>query len=113
MSKVVFLIMSGSDAPAKAELGIVSAVRSLKANRYEDLKVIFYGPSEEYITKLTGELADNVKYLIASKTVDSACIAIANRSGIELKLKTMGVALSPFGERLAYYINNGYQVISF
>lgn len=113
MSKVLFLIMSGADSPAKAELGIISAVRSLKANRYEDMKVIFYGPSEEYITKISGESAENVKYLIDSKSVDSACVAIANRSGIDLKLKMMGVELSPFGERLAHYINNGYQVISF
>ncbi|MGC8497201.1 MAG: hypothetical protein ACP5NL_04290 [Thermoplasmata archaeon] len=113
MSKVVFLIMSGSDSPPKAELGIISAVRSLKANRYEDLKVIFYGPSEEYITKLSGELADNVRYLIESKAVDSACVAIANKTGIDVKLKMMGVELSPFGERLAHYVNNGYIVISF
>jgi hypothetical protein len=113
MAKVVYLIMSGSDSPARAELGILSATRTLKAKRYDDLKVLFFGPSEEYITKLEGELAEDLKYLIDSKTVDSACIMIANSKGIDVTLKTMGVQLSPFGERLAHFVNNGYQVITF
>jgi hypothetical protein len=42
MAKVLFLIISGKEAPQKAELGIIVAARSVLAKRYEDLKVIFF-----------------------------------------------------------------------
>ena len=38
MSKVLFLIVSGEEASAKAEAGITVAARSLAAKRYDDLK---------------------------------------------------------------------------
>lgn len=113
MAKALFLIMSGKEASAKADLGIISAARSLSAKRYDDLKVLFFGPSEEYITRLEGAVKEHFDILARNRAIDSACIAVAERAGIKQSLEQMGVSLLPAGERIAYYVNQGYEVISF
>lgn len=113
MAKALFLIMSGAEAPAKADIGIMSASRALEAKRYDDLKVLLFGPSEEYVTKLSGPIQESFKKLIDGKAIDSACVFIAKNSGVEDKMKEIGIELQPAGERLSYFVNNGYQVISF
>lgn len=113
MAKVLFLIVSGEEASAKAEAGIAVASRSLAAKRYDDLKVLFFGPSEKFIAEAEGNTKEMIKQLIDGKAVDSACVFIAERSGIKDKLLSFGLELLPAGERIAHYVNNGYQVITF
>ncbi|MEM3675500.1 MAG: DsrE family protein, partial [Thermoplasmataceae archaeon] len=81
--------------------------------RYEDLKVIFFGPSEEYIANLSGQPLELLRKLQSMNAVDSACIGVAERYGMKDKLISLGFQLSPAGERIAYYVNQGYEVISF
>ncbi|PSN84094.1 hypothetical protein B9Q01_02400 [Candidatus Marsarchaeota G1 archaeon OSP_D] len=113
MAKVLFLIISGKEAPQKAELGIIVAARSVLAKRYEDLKVIFFGPSQEYITKLSGQAKEHFEILLKNRAIDSACVNIAQNMGIKPELEALGVELLPAGERIAHYVNQGYQVITF
>jgi hypothetical protein len=113
MAKALFLILTGKENPARADLGLISASRSVDKKRYEDLKVVFFGASEEYITELKGPALDAFKILYNAGAVDSACIAVAERLGKKEKLESMGVKLLPAGERIAHYVNEGYQVISF
>lgn len=113
MAKALFLIMSGADSPAKADLGIMSASRALEKQRYDDLKVLLFGPSEVYVTKLEGPIQEAFNKLVEGKAVDSACVFVAQNAGIEDHMKEIGIDLQPAGERLAHFVNNGYQVISF
>jgi len=43
----------------------------------------------------------------------SACINYAKGRGIDSSLLKIKVDLKPAGERVSYYINNGYQVLTF
>ncbi len=113
MTRVLFLIMSGEESAAKVNGGITMALRSLEAKRYEDLKILLFGPSESYITKISGEVLENFKKLISLGAVDSACVYMAEKSNVESKISELGINLLPAGERLAYFINNGYEVITF
>ncbi|MCL4314913.1 MAG: DsrE family protein [Candidatus Thermoplasmatota archaeon] len=113
MTKVLFLLISGKEAPERANMSIITASRQAKSGRYEDVKVLLYGPMEEYVADLKGEYAEAFMDLVNSKAVDSACVAIAKKYNVDQKLSQMGIQLSPFGERLAKYVNEGYQVISF
>ncbi|HLH85357.1 MAG TPA: DsrE family protein [Thermoplasmataceae archaeon] len=113
MAKALFLIMSGKESPERANIGIMSAARSAEAKRYEDLKVIFFGPSEEYIANLSGQPLEFLRKLQAMNLVDSACVGVAERYGMKDKLVSLGFQLAPAGERIAYYVNKGYEVISF
>jgi len=44
--------------------------------RYDDLKVIFYGPGEEYLTSINGQDLENFSYLLKNGHVDSACVKL-------------------------------------
>jgi len=43
----------------------------------------------------------------------SACINYAKGRGIDSSLLKIKVDLKPAGERVSYYMNNGYQVLTF
>lgn len=113
MSKVLFLLIAGKDTPERASLGLMTVSRQIKAGRYEDVKVLLYGPSEEFVANLEGDARDVFNEIVKAGALDSACVFIAKKFDVEVKLQSMNVALLPFGERLAYYVNNGYEVITF
>ncbi len=110
MAKVLYLIMSGDD---KFNLGLIMAYNSFKNKRYEDTKVIFFGPSQKRLTQLEGDQKNMFRELVDSKVLDSACIGVANQMSIKADLEKLGVNLMPAGERVSYYVNQGYEVITF
>ncbi len=109
MTKVLFLIMSGDE---KFDLGMRMVYNSVKNKRYEDVKVIYFGPSQKRLTQLDGELKNMFQELLQNKIVDSACIGVAQTMNIKPHLESLGVSLLPAGERVSYYVNNGYEVIT-
>jgi hypothetical protein len=113
MAKVLFLMMTGKDSPERANLALMTISRQIKAGRYEDAKVLLYGPSEEFVANLDGDARDAFNEIVKAGALDSACVFIAKKFDVELKLQSMNVNLLPFGERLAHYVNNGYEVITF
>jgi hypothetical protein len=113
MAKVLFLMMTGKEAPEKAGLALMTISRQIKAGRYEDSKVLLYGPSEEFVANLDGDSKEAFNEIVKAGALDSACVFIAKKLNLELKLQSMNVNLLPFGERLAHYVNNGYEVITF
>lgn len=110
MVKVVFLIMSGD---SRMDLALRMAAASVINKRFEDLKVIFFGPSQERLLSLSGQAREDFETLIRHGAVDSACINYAKGKGIDSELLKIRVDLKPAGERVAYYLNNGYQVLVF
>lgn len=113
MAKVLFLIVTGKEAPERADLAIVTASRQIKAQRYEDAKVLLYGPSEHYVSAIKGDVREAFDEIVKAGALDSACVFLAKKFEVDVRLQEMGVKLMPFGERLAYYVNNGYEVITF
>jgi hypothetical protein len=113
MTKVLFLLITGKEAPERASLALMTVSRQIKAGRYEDAKVLLYGPSEEFVANLDGDTKDVFDEIVKAGALDSACVFIAKKFNVELKLQSMNVSLLPFGERLAHYVNNGYEVITF
>jgi hypothetical protein len=105
--------MTGKDSPERANLALMTISRQIKAGRYEDAKVLLYGPSEEFVANLDGDARDAFNEIVKAGALDSACVFIAKKFDVELKLQSMNVNLLPFGERLAHYVNNGYEVITF
>ncbi len=109
MAKALFLIMSGDE---KFEMGMAMAYNSFKNKRYEDIKVIFFGTSQRRLTQLEGKMKDMFQEMLQNKVVDSACVGVAQNMNIKPDLERLGVPLLPAGERVAYYVNNGYEVIT-
>ncbi|MCL4333351.1 MAG: hypothetical protein M1290_05020 [Candidatus Thermoplasmatota archaeon] len=113
MTKILFLLVAGKDFPERANLALMMVSRQIKAKRYEDVKVLLYGPSEEFVAELQGDAKEAFNEIVKAGALDSACSFIAKKYDIELKLQSMNVTLLPFGERLARYVNEGYEVITF
>jgi len=108
--KVLILVVSDGE---KGKMGLRLARGSIKHKRYDDLKIYFFGPSEKMITELEGEDKELLNELIKMNVVDGACIGYAKKLGIEKKLEELNVSLLPANERVAFYINNGYTVLTF
>mgnify|MGYP001626149010 CR=1 FL=1 len=111
--KVLFFIITGKENPERFSLALTIATRSAMNKRYDDLKVIFYGPGEEYLTSISGQDLENFNYLLKNGHVDSACVNYASSKNIKEQLTRLGLNLQPTGERLANFVNQGYEVISF
>ncbi|MFP3346843.1 MAG: hypothetical protein RXR17_05340 [Sulfolobaceae archaeon] len=110
MAKVLFLIMSDDQ---KFDMGMRMAYNSHLKKRYEDVKVAFFGASQKRLTKLEGETKEMFQKMLEEKVIDSACIGVAKSEGLVEKLTEIGIRLEPMGDRVAYYINNGYEVVTF
>ena len=102
--------MSGDE---KFDFAMTMAYNTMKAKRHEDFKVIFFGPSQKRLAQLDGKLKDMFQEMLANKAIDSACINVASAMNIKPELEKMGLSLMPAGERVSYYVNQGYEVISF
>lgn len=110
MAKALFLIMSDD---IKFDLAMRMAYNSYKNKRFDDLKIIYFGPSQKRLTQLEGELKNMFQELLQNKVIDSACVGVAQSMNIKPQLENMGISLMPSGERVAYYVNQGYEVITF
>jgi len=111
--KALFFIVTGRENPERFSLALTIAARSAMNKRYDDLKVIFYGPGEEYLTSITGQDLENFNYLLKNGHVDSACVNYASMKNLKDQLLKIGISLQPTGERLAHFVNQGYEVITF
>lgn len=101
------------DGDVKMELALRMSANAVEKGLYEDLKIVFWGPSQEKLLYLSGEPKDNFERLLKRGAVDSACINYAKAKGIEERLRMLGVPLEPAGERIAHYVGKGYQVLVF
>lgn len=113
MTKLLYLVTSGDDAPQKFDLAINTALRMMDNKRFEDIKLLFLGPSESTLVKASGERLETIKKLINLGAIDSACVNFAKTMGIENELKLLGINEEPYGSRLAYYLDKGYSVVTF
>ncbi|ARM75502.1 hypothetical protein [Acidianus manzaensis] len=110
MSKVLFLIMSDD---MKFDLGMRMSYYSFKNKRYDDTKVIFFGPSQKRLTQLDGELKTMFQEMLQNKIIDSACVGVAENMKIKPNLENLGISLMPAGERVAHFVKEGYEIVSF
>lgn len=113
MTKLLYLVLSGEDAPQRFDLAINTAMNLIDNKRVEELKILFLGPSESFAAKATGNRAEIIKKLAERKIIDSACINFAKNMGIEDNLKILGINEEPFGQRISALLSQGYSVITF
>lgn len=113
MTKVLYLVMSGEEATTRFDMAIYSAMRLNEEKRFESLKVLFFGDSEALVANATGDRAQNLKKLIDSGVIDSACIGIAKSRNIAIEIQDKGISLENYRDRISYYLSEGFSVISF
>ncbi len=110
IAKILLIVVSGDD---KADLAIRFAYNSLLNERFEDIKIVFFGPSQKRILTYEGELKNMLNELRKRGVVDSACVNVAKSLGIDKSLEEQGLNLAPAGARISYFLDKGYVPITF
>jgi hypothetical protein len=104
MNKLLMIIASGERE--KVLTSMMYANNVLKNKSMEDLKIIFFGPSENLISR-DEELKSKAKDL-ASASECYACKAISDREGISTDFTEINVKVEYVGKIVSGFINNGY-----
>jgi hypothetical protein len=92
MAKVVVTVISDDE---KFDVAIAFVYRSWTHRRFDDIRLLFFGPSQKRLAKLDGDLMKMVNELAAAGVVDSACIRYAEGRGIAEELAKRGTKSPP------------------
>ena len=112
-TKIIFIISSGVEQKEKALTGLRMAINMKVKKRVADVRVLFFGPSEEMISKGDEMIDQMLKEASDAGIYKTACIFIAQNKKIEDGLISKDVKLEPAGEVLAKALQEGFVPITF
>jgi hypothetical protein len=110
MVKIAVVVLSDDE---KFDIALMFAYCSYLNKRFDDIKMLFFGPSQRRLARLDGENAKILSELLAASVVDSACIRYAESWGLADELTKRGIRLASFGERLSRLLGEGYTPLTF
>jgi len=96
----------------KFDVAVTFVYRSWMHRRFDDVNLLFLGPSQRKLARLEGELMKMVDELVTAGVVDSACVRYAESHGIADELAKRRIKLASYGERLASLLKEGYPYLS-
>lgn len=103
-SKLLFVIATGDRE--KALSGLMYARNAMKRGWLEDVKVVFFGPSERLTVE--DEQVSSVVKDVAVLGESFACKAISDREGVSEELERLGVRVEYVGSIISDLIKDGY-----
>ena len=113
-AKALIIILSGADSPIKVKLGLNVAWRTKNSGAFEDVKLLFFGPGEDFIAKTDDkEIIEAYSEVLKNDIIPQACVAIADGFGISDVLQEKKVELVRAGQRIAELMAEGYQPMTF
>lgn len=104
-SKLLVVIATGSKE--KAIAGLMYARNAIRNRWLDDVKVVFFGPSEQLAAACDDKLAFFVKEVVAL-TSCFACKAISDEKGVSEKLAKVGIKVEYVGTVISNLIREGY-----
>jgi len=105
LSTKLLVIIATSDRE-KALTGLMYAGNALRRGWMEDIKVVFFGPSERLATE-DEEVASRARE-IAGAGGSFACKAISDREGISGDLEELGLKIEYVGTIISDLVKDGY-----
>lgn len=99
------IIATGSEE--KAVAGLMYARNAIKNRWLDDVKVVFFGPSEQLVAAYDDRVAFFVKEITAL-TNCFACKAISDEKGVSEKLAEVGIEIEYVGTVISDLIKKGY-----
>jgi len=103
-SKLLVIIATGEKQ--KALTGLMYARNALKQGWMDDVKIVFFGPSEQLIIE-DEQVSKQVKD-IAVVGESFACKAISDRKGFSGEMEKLGVKIDYVGPIISNFIKDGY-----
>ncbi len=108
-SKVVVIISTGESE--KALTGLMYARNAMQRGWMNDVKVIFFGPSERLLVE-DERVAEMAKEICATET-PLACKFISDRDGVSEKIENLGIKVDYVGEIISGLLKDGYAAMVF
>ncbi len=103
-SKVLVIIASGEKEKALA--GLMYARNAQKNKWLDDVKVVYFGPSERLIVQDEDVMAEAME--IAAQSQTFACKALSDRDEVSGSIEELGVKVEYVGKIVSDLIKEGY-----
>ena len=110
-SKVFALVCSG-DREVALEVGLVYPLNAAKKGWMDEVKVIFFGPSEKVVAN-DAEVQARVKEVLEQGVEVLACKWCSDRMGITEKLEAVGIKVEYVGSIISDLLKEGWASLSF
>lgn len=117
-SQTKALVIISSNDLNKALTGLIWATNALKYKWMSDVKLVFFGPAEKFISSGEKKILDAVKEFSSyTKDHPTACKFIAEQDGTLNSLqeisKQIGIDVKYVGSLISSYISQGYVPLVF
>ena len=103
-SKLLMIIATGENE--KALTGLMYASKALSEGWMDDVKVIFFGPSERLL--IEDEMIAKTAKEIGAVEKPIACKYISDREGISEKIQDLGLQVEYVGTIISDLLRDGY-----
>jgi hypothetical protein len=103
-SKLLVIIATGENE--KALTGLMYANRTLSEGWMDEVKVVFFGPSERLLVE--DQLIAKTAKEFSAVEKPIACKFISDRDGISEKIEALGVKVDYVGTTISNFIKDGY-----
>lgn len=111
--KMLILITSGLENKDKLLVGMRLAMNSARKQKLDDVKVVFFGPSEKAIASDDKDVRSLYEKLVERGVISIACNGYAAANDLSENIAKIGVKLEDVSDTIPAFISNGYTVVSF
>ncbi|ARM75235.1 DsrE family protein [Acidianus manzaensis] len=112
--KIVVMINSGKDQKPKIMTALTLALVGKQKGLFEDLQLIFFGPSEQLIAEKDPDIINMINQINQTGEKMYACQLVGDSLKITDKLKqTQGLTVTLVGPLIADLVSKGYEILNF
>jgi hypothetical protein len=112
MAAKVFVILSSADREVALEAGLIYPLNAVKHKWMDEVKVIFFGPSEKVVAH-DPEVQERLKKLRDIGLEIMACKWCADRMGITGELEELGIKVVYVGPIISQLLRDGWASLTF
>ena len=112
MASKVFALVSSADREVALEVGLVYPLNAAKKGWMDEVKVIFFGPSEK-VAANDVEVQGRIRELQEAGVEVLACKWCADRMGITEKLEAVGIKVEFVGSIISDLLKEGWASLTF
>ena len=112
MGNKVFIIITDDDREKALEVGLIYPTNCAKKKWLEEVKVIFFGPSEK-MAAFDIQVQDKIKEMKGYGVEVLACKWCSDHMGITPQLEAQGITVVGVGPIISQLIKDGWAQLTF
>ncbi|MGC8980988.1 MAG: hypothetical protein ACP5KL_05785 [Thermoplasmata archaeon] len=113
MTKILVIITSGKNEIDKAMAGMSFAYNAKVKGYLDDIRIMFFGPSEELIASENKDIQEMLRKLSEAGMFMVACRNVSEKYQVTSRLSTLGIRVDYVGKIIADHVRDGYVPITF